>query len=290
MERYDIAIIGTGPAGVSAAITAKVRNKKIILIGSKNLSSKVEKAHSIQNYPGIPDVPGGELKQKFSEHLDAMGIEITEDKANMIYAMGSYFMIQGHSQNYEANSVILAVGLSVAKPYPGEAENLGRGVSYCATCDANLYRGKNAVVIATSEAEEDEARFLAEVADKVYYIPLYKDCTDLGKSNIEVVEGVKPTKIARQESGTIKLETDKQEFEVDGIFILREQVAPDNLVPGLKVTDNHVDVDRSMRTNLKGLFACGDITGTPYQYIKSAGEGNVAALSAVSYLAEINRK
>ncbi len=286
MERYDIAIIGTGPAGVSAAITAKVRNKKILLIGSKNLSSKVEMAHAIDNYPGLPGISGKELQTAFLKHLEEMEISVTEDKANGIYAMGEYFAIQGHSGNYEALSVILAVGVSVAKPYPGELENLGRGVSYCATCDAALYRGKSAIIAATSIEEEKEAEFLAQTADKVYYVPMYKEPAILHEG-IEVVRQ-KPVSIEKNENG-MRLVTEEGAIEADGIFLLREQIAPSQLVPGLKVTDNHIQVDREMRTNIKGLFACGDITGTPYQYIKSAGEGNVAALSAVRYLSELKR-
>jgi len=286
MERYDIAIIGTGPAGVSAAITAKVRNKKILLIGSKNLSSKVEMAHAIDNYPGLPGISGKELQMAFLKHLEEMEISVTEDKANGIYAMGEYFAIQGHSGNYEALSVILAVGVSVAKPYPGELENLGRGVSYCATCDAALYRGKSAIIAATSIEEEKEAEFLAQTADKVYYVPMYKEPAKLHES-IEVVRQ-KPVSIEKNENG-MRLVTEEGAIEADGIFLLREQIAPSQLVPGLKVVDNHIQVDREMRTNIKGLFACGDITGMPYQYVKSAGEGNVAALSAVRYLSDIKK-
>ena len=122
MERYDIAIIGTGPAGLEAAITARIRNKKIILFGNKNLSLKVEKAHTIQNYLGLPDIGGEELKAAYEAHLKAMEIEITEDRINAVYAMGEYFGLQGNGTNYEAQAVILATGVSTAKAYPGEEQ------------------------------------------------------------------------------------------------------------------------------------------------------------------------
>lgn len=284
MERYDIAVIGTGPAGLEAAITARVRNKKVLLLGSRSLSDKVEKAHGIKNYLGLPEVSGDELQQAFLKHLDAMELEITQDRINAVYAMGEYFGMQGHKEMYEASAVILACGMSVAKPFPGEVENLGRGVSYCATCDATFYRGKSAIVIGYSSEEEKEAEFLAEVAEHVYYLPMYDKPVTLG-NEIEVVEGKKPVAIERNDQ-RMKLQLEEGTLDADGIFILRESVAPSQLVPGLAIEHNQVMVDRSMRTNIKGLFACGDITGTPYQYIKAAGEGNVAALSAVSYLAE----
>ena len=288
--RYDVAIIGTGPAGVSAAITAKVRNKSVLLIGSADISDKVAKAHSIRNYPGLPDIAGSELAAKLQEHLRQMEIEITDRKVTMVYAMGDYYSLQIDQEFIEATSVIRAIGVSVGKPFPGEDENLGRGVSYCATCDGALYRGKEAVIVGYAPKEEADARFLSELADKVTYIPVYKkdempaDPAQLfpGIGNIEVVIA-KPAAIEKRD-GKMVLTTDQGEVISDGIFLLRESVSPGKLVPGLELDGNHVKVDRSMAANLPGLFAAGDITGTPYQYIKAAGEGNVAALSAVSYI------
>ena len=199
MERVDIAIIGTGPAGVSAAITAKVRNKSVLLIGSRELSEKMSKAHQILNYPGLPEVSGADLVAGYKKQLAGLGIEVTEKRVNAVYAMGDYFGIQASGEILEASTVILAAGIVMGKPFPGENELLGSGVSYCATCDAQL-------------------------------------------------------------------------------------------VPGLATEENHVKVNLQMETNLPGLFACGDIAGKPYQYIKAAGQGNVAALSAAEYLDKKKRE
>ena len=287
MERYDIAIIGTGPGGLEAAITAKIRNKNILLLGNKDLSLKVSKAHTIQNYLGIPNAGGEVLGQAFKTHLDDMGITITEDKISSVYAMGSYFALQGADVMYEADSVILSTGVVLGKPYPGEEEYLGKGVSYCATCDAPLYRGKTVAVLGFSPKEEAEAAFLAEVTEKVYYFPQYKEPVTETRDNIEVRMD-KPKEI-KGDTTANTLVTADGELTVDGIFILRESVAPNQLVPGLETENNHVKVNRKLETNIAGCFACGDITGTPYQYIKAAGEGNVAALSAVAYLDEKKR-
>lgn len=281
-ERYDVAVIGTGPAGLSAAITLKIRNKNVLLLGSKNLSPKIEKAHQINNYPGIPAVTGEELGRCFSEHLKQQEIEITEENITAVYAMGDYFcLVSRTSQTFEADAVIIATGVNFGKPYPGEEEYLGRGVSYCATCDAPLYKDKTVALIGSSPKEEAEAEFMAEVADKVYYIPTYNDEVQLG-DEITVIEDI-PVSIEGEKKAD-KLVLKSQEIEADGFFILRESVSPAQLVPGLEMDGNHIAVNRKMETNLKGCFACGDIAGSPYQYIKSAGEGNVAALSAVSYL------
>ena len=298
MARYDIAIIGTGPGGLEAAITAKVRGKNIILFGAKDLSTKVAKAHAIDNYLGLPHIPGEDLAVAYQAHLDAMGIEITEDRINAIYAMGDYFALQGNGTletgmtMYEADAVILATGVVAGKPLPGEEQYLGRGVSYCATCDAALYRGKTAAVIGYGPREEAEADFLSEVAEKVYYIPVYKDAPNVSE-RIEIVSG-KPSALEEEktESGrcmVIRFAGCEETVKADGVFVLREAVSPGQLVPGLATEGSHVVVDRRMATNIEGCFACGDITGTPYQYIKSAGEGNVAALSAVAYLDEKKR-
>ncbi|MCR5031652.1 MAG: NAD(P)/FAD-dependent oxidoreductase [Lachnospiraceae bacterium] len=290
MERYDIAIIGTGPAGLSAAITATIRNKKIILFGSRDLSNKLAKAHTIKNYLGLPEISGADLGKAFTDHLKAMNIEITEERVNAIYSMGDYYTLQMATEDnkmYEASSVILATGVVAGKPFPGEEELLGQGVSYCATCDAMLYRGKSTLVIGYSPKEEAEAEFLSEVVDQVYYIPMYADELHLPKK-VQVIRE-KPLEILADGMKKV-VKTDQNSYTVDGVFILRDAVSPGQLVPGLETEGSHVKVDRSMSASLPGCFACGDIVGAPYQYIKAAGEGNIAALSAVSYLDQLKRQ
>ena len=287
MARADIAIIGSGPAGVSAAITARLRGKSLLLFGSKELSEKIGKAHKIQNYPGLPDVSGEELRGAFQKHLDAMGIEVTEARVNAVYAMGDYFAVQTANETYEATAVILATGVVQGKPLPGEEEFLGRGVSYCATCDAPLYRGKAVAVIGSSPAAEPEAAYMAEVAASVLYLPLYDGEPDL-PATVKVIRE-KPTAVTGVTLVTA-LHTDGGEYPVDGVFLLRDAMAPTQLVPGLEGNGGHVAVNAKMETNLPGCFACGDAVGLPYQYVKAAGEGNVAALAAVEYLAAQKRK
>ena len=286
MERYDIAIIGTGPAGLSAAITATIRNKKVLLLGSRDLSGKLSKAHEIQNYLGFPAVKGEDLAAAFQKHIAEMGISITEKRVSAVYAMGDYFALQAGEDMVEATAVILATGVVQGKPMPGEEELLGRGVSYCATCDAPLYRGKTAAVIGYSPREEAEAAFLSEVCTEVLYFPVYKEETDLPASVRVIREKV--TGVENQD-GKRLVRTAEGTYTVDGVFILREAVSPGQLVPGLPTEGPHVTVNRKMEAGIPGVFACGDIVGTPYQYIKSAGEGNVAALSAVSYLDGLKR-
>lgn len=286
-ERYDIAIIGSGPAGLSAALNASIRNKKFIIFGSKEISNKLVKAHKINNYLGFYGKSGKEIRDEFANHIEAMNIEITEEKINNIYAMGDYFTLMANDKMYEAKSIILATGVNFGKPFIGEEEFLGKGVGYCATCDAPLYKDKVVTIIAYNKHEEAEANFIASIASKVYYIPMYKEEVEVD-SSIEIINDI-PLEI-KGEALVNKLVLKNREIDTDGIFILRDSISPGQLVPGLELDGNHVAVNRSMKTNIPGCFAAGDIVGTPYQYIKAAGEGNIAALSAVSYLDEQKRK
>ena len=281
MGRYDIAVIGTGPGGLEAAITATIRNKKVILLGSKDLSRKLARAHEIQNYLGFPAVKGEDLAKAFQGHLDQLGIGITEERVSAVYAMGDYYALQAGESMIEATAVILATGVVQGKPLPGEEENLGHGVSYCATCDAALVRGKKVAVVGYSPKEEAEAAFLSEICPEVLYFPMYQGVGDLPRNVTVIPEKV--TALDRQAEGMLVKAAEKA-YSSAAVFVLRDAVAPGQLVPGLETEGPHVKVTRKMETNLPGLFACGDLVGTPYQYIKAAGEGNIAALSAVSYL------
>ena len=290
MERYDIAIIGTGPAGLEAALTAKNRNKSIILFGSKKLSPKMQVIeHPITNYLGLKNVTGREMAKIFLDQIEEAGIEITEKRVTTVYAMGDYFTLHlSDNEMVEASTVILGIGVVAGKPYPGENQFLGRGVSYCATCDAPLYRGKNVTVIGGSAEEESETDFLGEVCAEVNYIPLYKGEPKFTHDNIHVIHE-RPLEIKGGMKAT-SLVTDKQEIPTDCVFILRAAQFPEQLVPGLAMDNNSVKVDREMKTNIAGLFAAGDIVGQPYQFTKSAGEGNIAAISAATYLDQKKRE
>lgn len=280
-ERYDIAIVGSGPAGLSAALNAKIRNKSFILFGNASLSSKVQKAPKINNYLGFPNSSGDQLGEAFKKHIESMNIKITEERINNIYAMGDYFSLMVNNKIYEARAVILATGVEFSRPIKGEEKFLGKGLGYCATCDAPLYKGKTVCIVSSSKEGESEADYVSELAQKVYYIPLYKGYYNLN----EKIELVNDTPLEIKGDSRVKsLLLKNREIETDGVFLLKDAVPPSQLVPGLEMEDGHIKVDRLMKTNLKGLFACGDCVGKPYQYIKAAGEGNIASLSAAEFL------
>ena len=137
---YDAAVIGTGPAGFSAALNLKILGKNFIWIGSRDLSEKAGKAERIDNYPGLPHITGRELNAAFSAQAGEMGLAITEQMVNSIVPMGEKYALMAGSEFYEARTVILATGTVRTAVLPGESALVGKGVSYCATCDGGLYR------------------------------------------------------------------------------------------------------------------------------------------------------
>ncbi len=280
---FDTAIIGTGPAGISAALTLRSLKKNFILFGSQKLSQKIRVAEQIRNYPGLPSVSGMQMQEAFLNQLKQMEIPITDKTVTGIYNMGTHYGILCDQEMFEAKTIIMATGVEAVKPIPGELEFVGRGVSYCATCDGFLYKDKTIGVLCTTKDLEHEIEYLAELAAKVYLIPLYKDAA-VKAENVEIIQK-KPAAI----EGGMKVEKmvfEDRETAVDGIFMLKQAVAPSVLLYGLETADGHITVDRTCKTNLPGCFAAGDCTGRPYQYVKAAGEGNVAAHSAVEFLAQ----
>lgn len=278
---YDCAVIGTGAAGVSAALTLKALNLDFVLIGPAKLSAKIRSAEKIKNYPGLPAVSGEEMSRVFSQQLAGAEINITEKTVTGVYPAGGGFAVLCGDELLEAKTVILATGVEAVKPIKGELEFLGRGVSYCATCDGALYKNKRIAVLCTEKELEHEVGFLASLAEKVYFLPLYKE-VEVQPENVERIAGM-PLEI-KGEGKAEKLVLRDSELSIDGVFLLKAAMPPAALVSGLETRSGHIAVNRAQETNLKGVFAAGDCTGRPYQYAKAAGEGNVAAHSVYEYL------
>ncbi len=280
----DVAIIGSGPAGMSAALNLKLHNKSIVWFGSASLSDKVEKSECIANYPGFTKITGRELNEKFRRQIEEEGLTIIDKKVTNISRTKSKFMVLADNEIYEVKSVLMATGAVSAKGFENEEEYLGRGVSYCATCDGFLYQGKTIAVFCGSKKYEHEVEYLAGLAAKVYLFTGYKD-SEIQLPNVEMLPA--PVKAIRggMKINVIEL-SDGSQVAVDGFFVLRTSVAPATLLSGLQMDGPHIQVDRQCRTNKEGVFAAGDCTGRPYQITKAVGEGNIAAHSLLDYLAE----
>ncbi len=278
---FDVAIIGSGPAGISSAINCKIRNKSIVLFGQNELSHKVEISEKINNYPGFPNISGKELNAKMREHLDSMGIEITEERITGIYNMKGKFTLLANRKMFEARSVILCLGAETIKPLPNERELLGRGVSYCATCDGMLYKDKKIAVFCDNADGEEEVEYLSDLASEVYYS--HKFTSKIDKANVTHLNSRITAVIGDSKVSGIEL-ADGSKLDVDGVFFIKQAVSADVLLNKLEVQNGSIVVDKNMKTSIDGCFAAGDCTGTPYQIAKAVGEGNIAAHSAVKYL------
>lgn len=278
---FDIAIIGSGPAGISAAINCKIRNKSFILFGQNELSHKVEISEKINNYPGLPNITGKEFNAKMREHLNSMEIEITDERITGIYKMKDKFTLLADRKMFEARAVILCLGAETIKPLPNERELLGRGVSYCATCDGMLYKDKKIAVFCDNADSEEEVEYLSELANEVYYSHRFESKID--KANVTHLESRITAVIGDGKVSGIEL-ADGTKLDVNGVFFIKQAVAADVLLNKLEVEQGSIVVDRNMQTNIDGCFAAGDCTGTPYQIAKAVGEGNVAAHSAIKWL------
>ena len=277
---YGIAVIGGGPAGLSAAVNARARNKSVLVVTNDYRESPLYKAEWVDNYLGMPGRTGPELLEAYHSHAEAMGTVFRAGRALNIMPMEGTNYIGIGSDMEEARAVILATGVSRGRKYPGEAEFLGRGVSYCATCDGMLYRNRPVAVVGLAPDAPEEANFLHGLGCRVTYVS--------PRAPAGLDPAIPYVKAARMEitgsSAVSALQADGREIPCDGVFLLRHAVAPTDLLPGLTLEGGYVAVDRDMRTSLPGIFACGDCTGEPLQLSKAAGEGLIAGQKAAEYV------
>ncbi len=259
---YDVAVIGAGPAGLMAAIQGRVRNKSVLVVSNEPTASALCKAPVVDNYPGVPHVSGKDLVEAMVAQAKELGAEFAVGRVlNVMSLEGEHYLNAG-SQVFQARKVILAPGVVRSARLPGEEALLGRGVSYCATCDGMLYRGRTVAVAGDTPDLEEEISFLEGVGCQVLRVPL---------GGLEILG----------ESAVTAVRSRGEELPCQGVFLLRASLAPTDLVPGLALTGKHVAVDRNMATNLPGIFAAGDCTGGPLQLAKAVGEGQMAAYSAI---------
>lgn len=269
---YDVLVIGGGPAGLSAAVNARARGKTVLVASNALEENPLWRSELVDNYPGLPGATGPELLLALRQHAENAGAEFLSGKALTTALMGDEWYVSIGSDMRQARSVVLAAGVARGKKFPGEAEFLGRGVSYCATCDGMLYRGKPVAVLGYSDTARHEADFLKEIGCAVTYFDHPRQCEITGGAAVESVT------------------CDGTTMEAAGVFLLRPTVAPTDLFPGLALEGGYVAVDRRMGTSLPGLFAAGDCTGGPLQVAKAVGEGLIAGQSAAAWVDALARK
>lgn len=278
-DTLDIAVIGGGPAGLSAAINAVLRNKSVKIF--TNALNYLQKAEKVDNYLGFYNISGQELMEKFVDHANKLNVSFEYGKVIDIMKYNDMFMINFNGKIINAKAVVLALGITKEKMLNNEEKLLGKGISYCATCDGALYKGKNIAVYGNADDIIEEANFLSSLGANVNFITVKKDIKGLNQ-NINVINGIISDII-----GDNKLEgviiNDKY-IKLDGLFLLRNSIAPNSIVKDLILEDGYIVVNRNMETNIKGIYACGDCTGNPLQISKATGEGLVAAQNAAKYI------
>jgi thioredoxin reductase (NADPH) len=230
------------------------------------------KAEKVDNHLGMPTRSGAEMLREFRYHAEAAGVEFRSGKVLNAMQMGDVWYVSVGNDMENASALVLAAGVARGKKFSGEEEFLGRGVSYCATCDGMLYRGKNVAVLGYSDTARHEAEFLQGIGCSVTYFSSPKSCAISGDSHVN------------------KIICEGEAVDVEGVFILRPTMTPTDIFPGLALENGYISVDRKMATNLPGVFAAGDCTGGPLQVSKAIGEGLIAGQSAAAYTVALARK
>lgn len=282
--KYDIAIIGGGPAGLSAAITANSKGLKVVLFEAHGHSPRLRSVELITDYMGCPEISGSALMDKFVAHAQQIGTEIIEEKIIALREKTGYFELGTPNHQYNADTVILATGISRSSLLIGEKEFLGRGVSYCAKIDGAAYKGKRVAAIATVPDAMEEIEQLADVCSEVVFLPRFQGFIPPKRKNITVVLD-QPVDITGTDRVT-GLHTTSDFFSVHAVFMFRASDPLNSFLPSLQMRGRSVLVDDQAETSIEGVFAGGDCTGQPWQVNRAAGQGQKAAISAINYLAK----
>ena len=300
---HDLIIIGGGPGGLTAGIYAMRAALRTLLIEKGAPGGQVTMSAEVENYPGFEHVDGAELSMKFVQHAQAVGLEIVSDEITELEpGLDVHRVRLSNGQEFKTHAVILATGGNPRKlSIPGEDDNYGRGVSYCAVCDGFFFRNKTVVVIGGGDTAAEEALYLAKLAKQVYLVHrrdalragmiLQKRVMDDCK--IEVLWNTVPTEIKSGSDGVYAVGLkdtqtgEARELATDGVFIFIGFNPNNALVPaGTKMNaEGYVVTDEKCETNIAGIYAIGDLREKyARQIVIAAADGSTAALAAAHYV------
>ena len=302
---YDIAIVGAGPAGMTAALYALRAGKTVLLLEGQSYGGQIVESRLVENYPGAPAINGAELAEQMMAQLRALDAEIVSVKVTGVKQGGDDFLVETNADAYSARCVILATGVGHRKlGVPGEAELIGRGVSFCATCDGMFFRRREVAVVGGGNTAVQDALVLSEICSKVYLIhrregfraeerlmERVRSCENVEILTDTVVSEMKGE--MRLESLTLKnvKSEEERELAVAGVF---EAVGnlPQNAAFANLVTldaEGYIQTDVDCRTSRAGVFAAGDCRQKKIRQLTTAtADGTVAALAAADYLSGLD--
>ncbi|MCI7213476.1 MAG: FAD-dependent oxidoreductase [Bacillales bacterium] len=298
MKEVDVVIIGSGIAGISAAIYLKRSSLSFVLLDKSMPGGKLNIIHRIDNYPGYPSISGLELSKSLLEQCKQLGIEFSYGEVNKVEKVDSNFLTRTDVDSYLSKVVIVASGLSEAKlNIPGEKQYFGKGVSYCATCDGPFFKNKDVAIYGYKDFAFEDAIYLSSLVNRLYFIlpksPLATE-THLNEvkkaKNITIFDGYSLKEIKgdnKVNSIVINKDNENKELEVSAIFPLFEQISSSSFLSPLsiKMSNGFIDADKDGKTNVDGVYAVGDIVNKKLrQLINAASEGALAAISSINYV------
>ena len=296
MKKTDIVIIGSGMAGLSAAIYLRRANADFVLLEGNMAGGMLNQLKSVENYPAMPNTTGSDILIALMDQLRFNNIAVTYGKVQTILKEGDGFEVVTDVESYDAKAVIVATGVSnTSSSIPGEEKFAGQGVSYCATCDGNFFKGADIAVVGNNNICLEEAIYLANLAKKVYLIcpddELQGD-KDLVKkineyTNIEFIFSSQVKEIIGDDFGVTGIKVNDKVIDVMGVFPYVGKKSTSQILNNLKPEKEGIflKVDEEMKTNVPGLYAAGDIVAKKLkQLVTAAGDGAAAATSADNYV------
>ena len=296
---YDIAIVGAGPAGLTAGIYAVRANKKVIVFEALTAGGQIINTSHIDNYPVAPHITGLEFGQTLEKQAKDLDVEIEYSEVTHIVKENNRFMIRTEDETYFSRAVIIASGTSPRKlGLENEDVFAGKGISYCATCDGAFYKGKTVAVNGGGNSALHEALYLSDIAAKVYLIHRrneFRASDNLvdkvkAKDNIELV--LESSIIELLGDGHLQgIKTDTgREIELDGLFVsIGRTPNTKNLIDGLELVEgDYAKANEDCHTNIPGVFVAGDVRSKELrQLVTATSDGAIAATEAVNYLKEV---
>ena len=301
---YDCLVIGAGIAGITASIYLKRGNKSSLMLDKGAPGGKLNNIHRIDNYPGVARIAGPDLAMSLFNQASELGVEYAYGSVYEIRKEDNVFLVKTDAGDFNAKSLIIATGVENKKlGIPGEDKYLGKGVSYCATCDGPFFKGKDVALVGNADHAVEDAIYLSDIVNRLYF--LYPEEIVATPSHIEeLIEKDNVTWIAMDksiaiegnelvESFTYEDKDGQHKLDVNAVFPLYgEKSSTAFLSPlGVKGNKGFIETNANMESNVPGLFAAGDIVDKKLrQLVNAAGEGAIAATSAIGYLRELPKE